>query len=219
VHWFDGFQHDNFERRESLAQYTSREIRAAVSRMDLGGLTPRNNPLKLPDLDRSRGIRVFVRLMDDRMTAYQAPVVEVVSLEPLDWQPLAWPTDSRSVEASALAKWLSQVYPPGVMERTNPVTKRVYGIESVTGTLSMVPAGSDRTQRYALLRGNVRLHDDGDDDFSYEGSLSIVLTYRLDDPNVHSLRGVFEGIYPRTDPMRNRRREIPLQAVFESRPQ
>jgi hypothetical protein len=218
VHWFDGFPQGNIGRRESLEHYTVGEIRAALSRLDLADLPPRTNPLKLPDLERSRGIRVFVRLMDDRMTAYQAPVVEVVSLDADDWQALAWPGEQRTVDASTLGQWLSQVYPPGVMERTDPVTKRAYGIESVSGELRLSPAGSDRDRRYALLRGKVRLTDEGNDGFSYEGSLAVVLSYPRDDPQVQSLHGVFEGVYPRTDAIRNRTRQIPLQAVFESLP-
>ena len=116
-------------------------------------------------------------------------------------------------------KWLSQIYPPGVMERTNPRTKLAYKIKAVQGTLSLAPAGADAARRYATLSGTVRLTDEGEDKFSYEGKLNAVLTYKPGEQNVLSLRGVFEGEYPRYDRMRNRNYWIPLQAAFESLPE
>lgn len=219
VHWFDGFAYQDFGRRESLAEYTARELRKAASQLRLSELTARENPLNLPDLDGSRGIRVFVRLLDERMTAYQVPVVEVVPLEQDDWTQLAWPSENRSVNAASLIKWLSQVYPPGVMERTNPRTKLAYKIKTVEGKLLLSAAGADATQRFATLTGTVKLTDEGEDEFSYEGKLNVVLTYQPDEADVVSLRGVFEGTYPRYDRMHDRSFRIPLQAVFESRPQ
>jgi hypothetical protein len=153
------------------------------------------------------------------MTAYRAPVIEVVPLKEQDWKLLAYPDERQSVEAATLKPWLSEVYPGGVMERTNPQTKRVYKIKAVEGKLSLAPAGADDKHRYALLSGNIRLRDEGKDGFSFEGKLEVVLTYKLNDPNVRTLRGVFEGIYPRFDRMRNRTRNLPLQAAFESRPE
>ena len=219
VHWFDGFHRQDFGPRETLAQYTARELRRAVARLRPVAAPVKEHPLILPDLNQSRGIRIFVRLKDNLMKAYQAPIVEIVPLEPDDWKPLVWPEQERFVDAARLKKWLSQVYPPGVMERTNPRTKLVYGIKAVEGTLSLAPAGSDGQRRYAVASGNIRLTDEGEDEFSYEGQLEIVLTYELRDPNVRSLRGVFEGIYPRYDRQHRRTRRIPLQAVFESRPE
>ena len=219
VHWFDGFHHPNPGRRESLVQYTTRELQSGFSRLRLDSVLPRKRPVKLPDLYQSRGIRVLVSLKDNRMKAYQAPVIEVVPLEPEDWKPLAWPDIERTVDASALDKWLSQVYPPGVMERTNPRTKQLYKIKTVQGRLSLVPAGSDGTQRYARASGTIRLTDEGEDDFSFEGQLDIVLTYKPGESTPDSLRGVFEGSYPRYNPRIRKTRWLPLQAAFESRPQ
>lgn len=219
VHWFDGFAHDDFGRRESLARYTERELRFARSKLNLDALPLRNNPLILPDLKQSRGIRVFVQLLDKRMTAYQAPVVEVVPLETEDWKVLEWPQAERTVEAATLSKWLSQVYPPGVMERTDPQSKMAFRIKEVSGTLSLIPAGSDGALRYAVLSGNVRLTDEGSDGFHYDGELQVVLTYASDERSVHSLRGVLEATYPRYDRAADRNFRIPLQAAFESRPE
>ena len=218
VHSFDGFRHSNFGRRETLGEYTARELRRAASRLDFDSAPFTKRRTNLPDLSEGSGIRVFVRLEDNRMTAYQAPIIELVPLTDEDWKSLEYPEKERSVEASTLKKWLSQVYPSGVMERTNPRTKKVYKIESTEGTLSLVPAGEDTQRRYATLMGNVVLTDEGVDHFSYEGKLKIVLTYELSSARAQSLRGVFEGIYPRVDRMRNRTRYLPLEAAFESRP-
>ena len=123
------------------------------------------------------------------------------------------------VDAGDLKKWLSQVYPPGVMERTSQRTKLVYQISKVEGTLVLEPAGSSGKTRYALLRGKVKLTDEGPGDFSYEGKLELVLTYGRSQSKVLSLRGVFDGIYPRYSRVQERVREIPLRAAFESLPE
>ncbi len=228
VHSFDGFRRNQIagprrgERRETLGDYTARELKKAISRLtDLPELPAADLPesLNLPDLESSRGIRVFVSLMDDRMTAYRAPVVEVVRLDDDDWRSLAYPEKERTVDASVLEKWLSQVYPPGVMERTNPRTKMVYKIAKAEGKLSLAASGASKDLRFAVLRGTVRLIDEGPNDFGYTGTLEVVLAYRPSESMVHSLRGVFDGIYPRVDRRQQRQRQIPLRAAFESIPE
>jgi hypothetical protein len=219
VHWFDAMPRDRLGPRGSLAQYTARELQRAAGWLKLDERRAKRRPVTLPELKQSRGIRIFVSLKDDRMTAYQAPVIEVVPLDEKDWKLLAWSEEPRSVAASALKPWLREVYPSGMMERTNPRTKKVYKIKSVEGKLSLTPAGSDDKHRYALLSGTVRLTDEGTDDFSYEGKLEVVLKYELGSPTVKTLRGVFDGIYPRYDRFHDRLRRLPLQAAFESRPE
>ena len=171
--------------------------------------TPREErPLILPGLEkRASGIRVFVRLLEDRMVAYRAPVVEVVPQKEADWNTLAWPEKERIVRASALKPWLSQIYPPGVMERTNPQTKFVYTIKS------------DGKNRQAILSGVVDLTDEGPNDFNYQGRIEVLLTYEPEEETPHTLRGYFDGIYPRWDPRRKETRWLSLQAVFESLPE
>jgi hypothetical protein len=218
LQFFDASRPTHRQRGESLAAYTAFEVRLASSLLQVERLaaTPK---LELPDLPKGTGIRVMVRLMDDRMVACQAPVVEVDPLTEEDWKKLAYPRKERRLEARDLKKWLCQVYPSGVMERTNQQTKKVYQIASTEGTLILTPAGEEGAQRYAILRGKVRFTDEGADGFSYDGKLEIVLTYGADQAEALSLRGTFEGIYPRTDRRQNRTRELALQAIFESRPQ
>ncbi len=68
VHWFNAFSQRNTGRRDALANFTAREIQRTLPQLNLRDVPERTNALKLPDLDQSRGIRVFVRLMDDRMS-------------------------------------------------------------------------------------------------------------------------------------------------------
>ena len=112
------------QKRESLGDYTVRELQIALLGIDLAEIREKKHPLVLPRLEEP-GIRVFVQLLDDRMRAYRAPVVEAVALDKADWKALEYPRKRREVEAGDLKKWLSQVYPPGVMERTSQRTKLV----------------------------------------------------------------------------------------------
>ncbi len=223
VHWFDGFRRveprgfGGGQKRESLASYTERELQIALLGLDPAEIREEKHPLVLPGLDEP-GIRVFVQLLDDRMRAYRAPVVEAVALAKADWKVLEYPRKKRTVDAADLEKWLSQVYPPGVMERTSQQTKKVYQISKVEGSLTLEPAGSSGKTRYAILSGQVKLTDEGPDDFSYEGQLEIVLTYGSSQARVVSLKGIFDGIYPRYSRVQERVRKIPLRAAFESLP-
>ena len=218
VDWFDSMPSQGRGPR-NLAAHATSELHKSITRLNLPRLSdPPRRPVRLPDLDKSRGLRVIVTLQDKRMTAYRAPLVEVVHLNDDDWAPLNYSHRSKTVDASQLSKWLSQVYPPGVMERTNPRTKRVYRIQTVTGDLAYSPAGSNREFRYAVLTGRVRLTDEGPDRFSYAGRIDLALTYPRTKDRVASIRGTFAGIYPRFDRKRQQIRHIPLEAVFESRP-
>jgi hypothetical protein len=218
VYWFDAFHRSGFGRQEPLAQYTARNIQQASTLLRLDPADSVPHPLKLPELGGSRGVRVLVRLVDDRMRAYQAAVVETVALGKDDWKLLAYPQTERVVDSARLLPWLSQLYPPGVMERTDPLTKKVYGVKSVEGALSLAAAGQTRTTRFALLRGSIRLTDEGPDRFSYSGSLEVVLTYPSDGATVSTIRGSFSGLYPRPD-RSGGTRWIPLQAALESLPE
>ena len=64
----------------------------------------------------------------------------------------------------------------------------------------------------------VRLTDEGPDDFSFQGILEIVLTYKKRETAPHTLRGYFDGLYPRNDRMHRDIRWLPLQAAIESIP-
>ena len=223
IHWFDGFRPSEAvgfrgpQKRESLGDYTARELQIALLGIDLAEIRKKKHPLVLPQLEKP-GIRVFVQLLDDRMRAYRAPVVEAVALGKADWKALEYPRKKRNVDAGDLKKWLAQVYPPGVMERTSQQTKKVYQISKVEGELTLEAADSNGKTRCAILSGQIKLTDEGPGDFSYGGKLEIVLTYGSTQAKVLSLKGVFDGIYPRYSRVQERVRKIPLRAAFESLP-
>ena len=218
VHTFDAAHHEQYGRG-GIQQFTVRELRRAAPFLGLGKALAKERPVKLPTLGGQRGMRVLVSLRDDRMRAYRAPVVEVVPMVKADWKPLAWSDRERTVPAAALKSWLSQIYPPGVMERTNQQTKVVYAIKSTDGDLKLTPIAAADGKRRAILRGVVRLTDEGPDDFNYQGIVEAVLTYKNGEATPHTLRGYFDGLYPRNDRMHRDIRWLPLQAALESIPQ
>ena len=219
VHTFDAAHHEQYGLRGAIEQHTVQQLRRAAPFLGLSDKPAKERPVKLPTLGGQRGLRVLVSLRDDRMRAYRAPVVEVVPMTKADWKPLAWPVKARIVKASALKPWLSQIYPPGVMERTNPQTKVVYAIKSTAGDLKLTPIAAADGKRQALLRGVVRLTDEGPDDFSFQGIVEAVLTYNKGEATPQSLRGFFDGLYPRNDRMHRDIRWLPLQAALESIPE
>ena len=219
VHTFDAARNEQYGRRGTLQQYTSGELRRAVPYLGLGNKPVKERSVKLPGLNGEPGIRLLVSLRDNRMLSYRAPVVEVVPIKEAGWKQLAWPDKERTVTANAFKRSLSQIYPPGVMERTNPQTKVVYAIKVTEGDLKLLPLKADIEERQAILRGVVRLTDEGPGDFSHQGILEIVLTYRKGEVTPRSLRGYFDGLYPRTDRMHRDIRWLPLQAAIESIPE
>ena len=222
VHSFDAFQHPGRgPQAKTLAAYTAGEIQFATSELGLTGRRRALRPVDLPDLAGAPAVRILCTLEDDRMLAYSAPTVEVVPITEGERELLSWSPEARTLDAAALKSWLAQIYPPGVMERTNPQTKEAYRIESVEGTLTLTPAGTRGKHRFMMLRGTIGLTDEGEDyfsedHFSYDGKLEILLAYPQGSGDFSALRGVFDGIYPRFDRMHNRQRNIPLRAVFES---
>lgn len=222
VHSFDAVGKAGYGRAPEMVNRTLTQIRYATSHLPSSRPRISSRKLSLFRLPGSRtgqtGLRVFVTFDDQLMPAYRRPVVEFVPLDRQDWLPLTWPEKKRDVDASLLAKWLSQVYPPGVMERVDKVTKRPFAITRVSGTLSLSPQTPYGGERYAVASGRVRLGDSSDDDFSYSGNLDLVLTYTRDAPEVQTVKGIFRGLYPRSDRFRGTTRQIALDAVFETCP-
>ncbi|MCH2209902.1 MAG: hypothetical protein MK110_01260 [Fuerstiella sp.] len=234
VHWFDAARSAGRDERggpgkrnrrgkktrrdpQSLAKYTAAQLKLASGKLGLDtSHRHKLRPVTLPQLDGIPGIRILCTLEDDRMVAYSAPTVEVVPIKSAERSLLTWSDQKRTVDAGELHSWFSQVYPPGIMERTNPQTKEVYRIQSVEGTLTLAPAGHSSGYRLMVLTGTIGLTDEGEDHFRYDGRLEILLAYPEESTDFSAVKGVFEGIYPRWDRMHSRRRNIPLRAVFES---
>jgi hypothetical protein len=195
------------------------EIQKARARLKLPEAKPRKAegpPKGLPDLKAlgsaaPAGVRLFIRQDDPRNSvSSKLPVVEVVSMKPDEWKPLAFASKAKEIKASVLKSWLVWLYPAGI--RAADEQKR---FQKFSGSLKLEPAGSDGKFRYALLRGKVRLAKGSDTESAFEGQLEVVLTYLPDAPEVRSARGVVEGTYLYR--MRGTSREK-LRVAIESRP-
>jgi hypothetical protein len=166
----------------------------------------------LPDLQMtSTGLPAGVRLFL-RQEGLPLAVVETVPMGAKHWQPLALPDKVKKVDAELLKDWLIWLYPPAI--RAADEAKQ---FQKFTGDLTLEPAGTDKSARYALLRGGIRLTKSDDKESAFEGTMQIVLTYSLDDKDVKSVRGAIEGDYlyrPRSGTQR-----MPLKVAIESRPE
>ena len=65
----------------------------------------------------------------------------------------------------------------------------------------------------------MRLIDEEPGEFSFQGILEVVLTYQKKETSPQTLRGYFDGLYPRSDRMHRDIRWLPLQAAIESIPE
>jgi hypothetical protein len=219
VHEFHGLPGGRKEAGPGRSDHQA-EIQKARAKLKLPEAKPdkmEGPPKGLPDLrapgsGAPGGVRLFIRQDDPRNSVFsKLPVVEVVSMKPDHWKPLAFAPKGKAIEAEVLKGWLVRLYPAGI--RAADEKKQ---FQKFSGSLKLEPAGSDDKSRYALLRGKVRLEKGGDTESAFEGELEVVLTYRGDAAEVQSVRGVVEGTYLyRT---RGTSREK-LRAAIESRPE
>ncbi|MBI3268237.1 MAG: hypothetical protein HYZ53_04390 [Planctomycetes bacterium] len=204
--------------QETMPRYFADRLRRVRETLGLHEAPGAPRELRLPDRSgAARAIRIFVRLDDPGMPAYFAPVVEIVEPPPETWKALEYPEAARTLGAEALLPCFRKVYPPGVMERQNKQTMFAWRVARADGPLTLEPAGTKDGTRYSLLRGTVRLTDEGPDGFSFEGPFTAVLTYAAAEPAPRSLRATFDAVYPRADRAHGVTRRFPLTAVFESR--
>ncbi len=145
--------------------------------------------LHLPDV--ADGVRIYLKVKagNRRPGNYLVPAVEAVAANSNEKGALAWPSRSTQVDAARLSRWLEQVYPPAIMERTGKVT-------AVSGSLTLSPVASDRT---AILKGEAELTLDDGRDSRYRVAVEAVLTYGTDGDTYRSLRGVCRGTYSRRE--------------------
>jgi hypothetical protein len=215
VHQFHGLPGRGAGRSDHQA-----ELQKAQTTLKLPEVKPdkaTGPPKGLPDLKgpgsgAPAGVRLFIRQDDPKNTVFsKLPVVEVVSMKPDDWNPLAYVPKGKELEVEVLKNWLVWLYPAGIRaaDEKKPFQK-------FSGTLKLEPAGSDGKFRYALLRGKVLLVKGGETESAFEGQIELVLTYRPETAEVQSVRGIVEGTYQyRT---RGTSREQ-LRVAIESRPE
>ena len=215
VHEFHGLPGSGPGRSDHRA-----EIQKARDKLTLPEAKPdkaEGPPQGLPDLKGAApgapaGVRLFIRQDDPGNSIFsKLPVVEVVSMKPDDWKPLAFSPNNKEIAAEVLKSWLVWLYPAGIRAADEKKPFQKFG-----GTLKLEPTGSDGKFRYALLRGKLTLAKGSDTESAFEGELAAVLTYRLDSPDVQSVRGVVEGTYLYRTRGTNKEK---LRVAIESRPE
>ncbi len=189
--------------KDRMGRHLRAEIDKATKEMKLPEVKKEERPIKLPDVER--GVRIFLKL-DSRTASFRTPVVETVPSKPVDAQVLAWPREEREIPVEKLKAWFDPIFPPGVMDQ-GPGTYARFG-----GRLTIKPAGP----RAAVLSGDVELVMGDRGATAIRGRLEVALAYEAD--AMKSLRGVFEGNYPKRDPMRGGVHDIRMTAAIESRP-
>ena len=199
--------------RERMGGYLHDRIREATRDMKLP--RPPRTKVKLhspdvSDLGLERGLRIILRITG-RTGNYKMPTVEVLPLTAAESALLAYPEAPRAVAADGLRAWLSQLYPPAIMDSKE-------GITSLDGELELRPAGAGGGQRFAVLEGALRFQLDDARRTRYGGRLSLVVRYSKRGAALASFRGLFEGMYPKSDRRHNRVNELRMTAIFESRP-
>ncbi len=214
VRSFDAFQRRMPGQRARKTSFL-REFQECARTLGLPASSGPSRPVALPEFaEGTTGVRILVKLHGEGMHNYRVPVVEQVPWSRSLRRTLRHPKRAKTLEAQALLEWLGQIYPPGIMERTNQRTKHVNTIERAEGQLSLTPLGVEEGRQRAVLSGPVRLYDSGGDGFSYEGELLVALTYG-EDGLPEQIRGAFDGIYPRQG--RNRAtRMVRLTAALEA---
>lgn len=205
--------------QQRMAEYVRSHIAGASSRLRLSPTStvdhePRLTFPKLDTADASQnlaGVRVFLTSIDSVMNAFLAPVVETVALDDRQRAALAYPAKATRIDATVLADWLAQFYPPAMMTRSGYV-------KELAGTLKLQSAGSQGNQRQAVLQGDVRMLMDDATNTRYTGRLAVVLTYAADAGEPTSLKGVMRGVFPKQDLQARRIRRISLSAAIHSLP-
>ncbi len=174
--------------------------------------------LTLPDVcapgvaaPQPAGVRIYLMFSANRLNHYRTPTVEAVALSDATKQTLQYPTQARSLAVAALRPWLEQMYPPAIMDGKG-------GMRAIEGRLQMTPAGADSEWRYALLEGTVQFTLDNVNVTTYPGNLSVVLKYRRDATELHSVRGVLESLVPKSNPQGQVVERIRMTAAIESLP-
>ncbi len=165
--------------------------------------------LHLPDV--ADGVRIYLKVAAEAKLPgnYRVPIVEAVGVTVEERRVLDYPSGSRTLDASRLSRWLEQLYPPAIMERSGKIT-------GVGGTLTLTPRDSDPSGRCATLTGEIDLTIDDGRRSRYRGTLEVALLYETKGQSYRSLRGTYRGTYSRSEPAGLFK--FVMTAAIESRP-
>jgi hypothetical protein len=192
--------------RERLGRLMKEQIEKASA--DLEKPAPPEKKLTLPTAEKE-GVRILLALKVSGRAPmnYKAPTVEAVTATAAEKKALEYPESAREVAAADLRRWLEQIYPAAIMDSSGKPP-------ALKGTLTLSPAG----KRAAILKGELVFTMDDRAATEYRGTLEVAITYGEGRDYV-SLRGLFEGIYPKSDPKRGKPMEHSMTAVIESTPE
>lgn len=207
--------------QERMGLFLKQEIEKATASMDLSQLKVATPQLRLPEnqgvstpavSQMPAGVRILLSLEHPFAGAYRVPVVENVATTMAEETSLRYPQEPKTVAAQSIRRWLEQIYPPGMMERSGRIL-------DVSGDLSFGPAGSDENARYAILQGTVQFTFDDARKTRYQGTVAMAFRYTDEGKRMESFRGIYRGIFPKWDKQGRGVAKILMQAVLESRPQ
>ena len=204
--------------RERMGLYLKGQIEKASAELDLSRIKTNERKVRLPDVrpnpslqQMPGGLRILLSLKHPFSSAYRVPVVETVNNSPAEATVLQYPQQEKTISANALERWLEQIYPPGMMERSGRIV-------DISGDLKFRPAGAQENEQLAILQGTVYFTFDDDRQTRYQGDLAMTFRYADKGQLMKSFRGMFRGIFPKRDMQGKGEAKILMQAVLESRP-
>ena len=205
--------------RERMGLYLKEQIEKATTQLDLSQIKTTEQEIRLPEVSPNSslkqmpaGLRILLSLKHPFSSAYRVPVVETVGNTTTEERLLQYPRQEKTIHASGLKRWLEQIYPPGMMERSGRIVE-------ISGDLKFRPAGSEQTEQLAILQGTVYFTFDDALQTRYQGDLAMTFRYLESGQQMKSFRGMFRGIFPKHDMQGKGVAKILMQAVLESRPE
>ena len=201
-----------------MGLFLKQEIEKATAQMDLSGVKTAEPKLRLPEIGPNSkvtqmpaGVRILLSLKHPFASTFRVPVVETVVNTAAEEELLHYPQQPKTIAANSLKRWLEQIYPPAMMERSG----RIVGI---SGDLNFRPAGSEKNEQLAILQGTVHFTFDDARQTRYQGSLAMTFRYTDEGQQMESFRGLYRGIFPKWDKQGKGLAKILMQGVLESRP-
>jgi hypothetical protein len=193
VHSFDGMTDRHpapmGDLKKRMPGYFVQELERAARTMGFTKTTAAAKTRHLPTTTEP-GLRLYLTLGENRMQHFAVPVVEAVTYGDAEKGTLRYRSEAYTLEATALQRWFAPIYPPAVMDGHG-------GMERVSGTLSVTPAGSSTTHRYAIVKGTFRFQLDNTSRITYAGPVELLCRYPKDSVELDAVWGVLKTSIPR----------------------
>lgn len=167
--------------------------------------------LTLPDIAGNEpvsGLRIYLTFGANRLNHYRTPTVEAIPVSNEIRAALSYPRERRSIEADNLRALLAQLYPPAIMDGHG-------GCRRIDAKLVLAPAGENKGERFAILKGDVSIELDNQGRTRYDGPLALVIAYGKDN-SPRSIQGVGSWRVPKSNPQGQVVETITMTAAIES---